>query len=211
MAGAGWRDFVPGEVLTAANVQDYLQDQAVMVFASAAARTSGLASPTKGMVSYLSDINSLNVYDGSAWVFPNKIVQIVRATSTTQRTTTSTTFVDTNESITITPKSSTSSVLLLATFQAVSNRGSQGDSRGAYQWTTSANAAIAGAEGMLTFSDNDLQGFRYMPVTISAYHSPATTSATTYKLRFRVTNANNTAYVNGPDATTTLYAFEIGA
>jgi hypothetical protein len=67
VAGAGWRDFVPGEVLTAANVQDYLQDQAVMVFASAAARTSALGSPTEGMVSFLKDVNLMEVFDGSAW------------------------------------------------------------------------------------------------------------------------------------------------
>lgn len=68
MAGAGWRDFVPGEVLTAANVQDYLQDQAVMVFASAAARTSAIASPTDGMVSYLKDTDTIERYNGSSWV-----------------------------------------------------------------------------------------------------------------------------------------------
>lgn len=65
---SGWRDFVPGEVLTAANVQDYLMDQSVMTFASAAARTAALTSPTEGMVSYLSDDNILQVYTGSSWV-----------------------------------------------------------------------------------------------------------------------------------------------
>lgn len=211
MAGAGWRDFVPGEVLTAANVQDYLQDQAVMVFASAAARTSALASPTEGMVSYLSDINSLNVYDGSAWVFPNKIVQIVRATSTTQRSTTSTTFVDSNESITITPKSSTSSILIVATFLGLTVRNASGDARGSYQLTTSGNTGLSGAEIMLIGSNNFQQGYFYAPVTLFGYHSPATTSATTYKLRFRSESATTTAYVNGSDSTTRLYAFEIGA
>jgi hypothetical protein len=67
MAGAGWRQFVAGEVLTAAQVQDYLQDQAVMDFASNAARTSALASPSQGMISYLTDSNSLWYYDGTAW------------------------------------------------------------------------------------------------------------------------------------------------
>ena len=66
MAGAGWRDFVAGEVLTAANVQDYLQDQAVMTFASSAARGSAIASPTEGMVSYLKDTDRLEVYT-TAW------------------------------------------------------------------------------------------------------------------------------------------------
>lgn len=67
MAGAGWRDFVAGEVLTAANVQDYLQDQAVMTFASSTARGSAIASPSEGMTTYLADSNVLETYSGSAW------------------------------------------------------------------------------------------------------------------------------------------------
>lgn len=62
MAGAGWHDFVPGEVLTAANVQDYLQDQTVMKFASAAARAAALPSPSQGMMSFLNDTGSLETY-----------------------------------------------------------------------------------------------------------------------------------------------------
>lgn len=62
MAGAGWHDFVPGEVLTAANVQDYLQDQAVMKFASAAARAAALPSPSQGMMSFLNDTGVVETY-----------------------------------------------------------------------------------------------------------------------------------------------------
>jgi hypothetical protein len=58
MAGLGYRTFTAGAVLTAAQVQGYLQDQVVMDFASNAARTSALASPSQGMVSYLTDSNS---------------------------------------------------------------------------------------------------------------------------------------------------------
>lgn len=62
MAGAGWHDFVPGEVLTAANVQDYLQDQTVMKFASAAARTAALPAPSQGMMSFLNDTGVVETY-----------------------------------------------------------------------------------------------------------------------------------------------------
>jgi hypothetical protein len=74
MAGLGRKVFTAGEVLTAANVQDYLQDQTVMVFSGTAARGSALPGTvvSEGMVSYLSDTNSIQVYDGAAWqtVFP---------------------------------------------------------------------------------------------------------------------------------------------
>ena len=58
MAGLGYRTFTAGAVLTAAQVQGYLQDQVVMDFASNAARTAALASPSQGMISYLTDSNS---------------------------------------------------------------------------------------------------------------------------------------------------------
>ena len=67
MAGSGRKVFAAGDVLTATDVQNYLKDQAVMVFASSAARGSAIASPTEGMVSYLSDTNNVEAYTGSAW------------------------------------------------------------------------------------------------------------------------------------------------
>ena len=73
MAGAGAKLFVSGDVLTAAQVNTYLMDQAVMRFSDAAARTAafgGAGEPTlaEGMVSYLMDTNTISVWDGSAWV-----------------------------------------------------------------------------------------------------------------------------------------------
>jgi|694.fasta_scaffold132349_5 hypothetical protein len=62
MAGLGRKVFTAGEVLTAANVQDYLQDQAVMVFAGSAARGSSIGTATEGMVSYLTDTNKIEVF-----------------------------------------------------------------------------------------------------------------------------------------------------
>ena len=69
MAGAGYKLFQTGDVLTAAQVNTYLNEQTVMVFANAAARTSALTSVlAEGMVSYLQDTNAVEVYNGSAWV-----------------------------------------------------------------------------------------------------------------------------------------------
>ena len=73
MAGAGAKLFTSGAVLTAAQVNTYLMDQAVMRFADEATRTAafggvGETTLAEGMVSYLMDSNSVQVYDGSAWV-----------------------------------------------------------------------------------------------------------------------------------------------
>jgi len=69
MAGAGYKLFNTGDVLTAAQVNTYLMQQTVMVFASSAARTSAISGVlAEGMVTYLQDTNSLEFYDGSGWV-----------------------------------------------------------------------------------------------------------------------------------------------
>jgi hypothetical protein len=66
-AGLGFKNFASGEVLTAADVNAYLNSQTVMVFADAAARTAAIASPQEGMFSYLKDTNATQYYTGSAW------------------------------------------------------------------------------------------------------------------------------------------------
>ena len=68
MAGAGYRTFSAGEVLTAANVQTYLMDQAIPVFADATARDAAITSPAEGQFAFLKDTDALQYYTGSAWV-----------------------------------------------------------------------------------------------------------------------------------------------
>jgi hypothetical protein len=69
MAGAGYKLFNTGDVLTAAQVNTYLMEQTVMVFADSAARSTALTGVlSEGMISYLKDTNAVEVYNGSAWV-----------------------------------------------------------------------------------------------------------------------------------------------
>jgi hypothetical protein len=69
MAGAGYKLFATGDVLTASDVNTYLMQQTVMVFADAAARTTALSGVVaEGMLSYLKDTNAVEVYNGSSWV-----------------------------------------------------------------------------------------------------------------------------------------------
>ena len=86
MAGLGRKVWGAGDVLAAADVNGYLMDQAVMVFADAAARTAAIAAPTEGMVTYLSDTNALEYYDGSAFVGvsnPGDITAVTAGTALT--------------------------------------------------------------------------------------------------------------------------------
>jgi hypothetical protein len=65
VAGLGRKVFVAGDVLTAAQVQGFLQDQVIAVFANAAARATAIPSPSEGMFAYLSDTNTLTFYNGA--------------------------------------------------------------------------------------------------------------------------------------------------
>jgi len=69
MAGSGFRTFTAGSILTAAQVQNFLQDQVVQVYADASARTTALGTAvSEGMVSYLTGTNVMQYYDGSSWL-----------------------------------------------------------------------------------------------------------------------------------------------
>ena len=69
MAGAGYKLFVNGNTLSASDLNTYLQQQTVMVFADSTARTTALSGVlSAGMISYLTGTNSLETYNGSAWV-----------------------------------------------------------------------------------------------------------------------------------------------
>ena len=78
-ANAGYKLFNTGDVLTAAQVQNNLQNQSVMLFATAAARdadTALTAALTEGMFCYLADTNITAYYSGSAWIplFQNQVL-----------------------------------------------------------------------------------------------------------------------------------------
>ena len=67
MAGAGFKLFQDGQVLLASEVNTYMMEQQIMVFASAGARGSAIASPSEGMFAFLKDTDVLTYFDGSDW------------------------------------------------------------------------------------------------------------------------------------------------
>lgn len=70
MAGAGFKTFTAGSILTASDVNTYLQEQSVMYFATTTARDAAITSPTRGMVAYIGSNDSsegLYTYNGTSW------------------------------------------------------------------------------------------------------------------------------------------------
>ena len=68
--GSGFKTFTAGAVLTASEVNNYLMEQSIPVFATTAARDAAITSPEAGMVCYINsnDANEgLYHYVGAAW------------------------------------------------------------------------------------------------------------------------------------------------
>jgi hypothetical protein len=137
-------------------------------------------------------------------LLPGKIVQIVRATDTTQRSTTSTTYTDASISVTITPQKSDSAILVIwsARIQNPANF------TAFMQITDNSNNALSGAQDAVLVAGNQ-SGQTHQ--TIIGYSTPATTSATTYKGRFKSDNVGGTVNIFNNVITGQLYAIEVAA
>jgi len=70
MAGAGAKTWSTGDVLTASDVNTYLMQQSIMVFATETTRDAALTSPSDGMFAYTTTTpaDTLSYYNGAAWV-----------------------------------------------------------------------------------------------------------------------------------------------
>jgi hypothetical protein len=143
-----------------------------------------------------------------------RVLQVIRDTDTASPSTTSTSFTDVSGvSVTITPQSTTSNILVIASFLGVVVNSSTGQNQGSYSITDSANTALSGAQSQIigTVNYTHSAGYFYAPVTMIGFVSPNSIAAQTYKLRFKSNFANTTTYVAGGDNTTQLYAIELSA
>ena len=67
MAGAGFKVYATGDLITATEFNTFLQEQVIMVFADSSARDSAVSSPSEGMFCFLKDSDVLQFYNGSSW------------------------------------------------------------------------------------------------------------------------------------------------
>lgn len=212
MAGLGRRTFAPGEVLTSTNVMGYLQDQAVMTFAGTAARGSAIGTAvSEGMVSYLKDTDTVQVYDGSLWRNfgpANNIEQIVSVNYSTTTSNSTTTYADTGLSATITPKFSTSKILVLVSHPSCF-KSNANIANGIYiQLLRGASVlTIPVVQQLYTATALEIAaGFSF-----NYLDSPNTTSATTYKTQFRNQVAASQVAVQLNGATSNITLIEVSA
>jgi len=142
-----------------------------------------------------------------------KILQIVRATDSTDRNTTSDSFQDiTGISVTITPQKNDSAILLLFnTVVAQARISTAGDERVEFVITDASNNTISG--GAARIGRQSASSDFSTHLSMFAYATPATTSAVTYKARFRCLAAGGATIVTSVHQFTPgqLYAIEVSA
>jgi hypothetical protein len=202
---AGYREFVTGEVLTAANVDDFLAKQSVMKFADAAARDTALGTAVaggnalrEGMIAYLDDTDEVLKYDGSEWAglsaagIGSNVVQTVKAD--TFSTSSATLTLVTGAAVTITPSTNTSKVLVIVETNIgydTANRAGFALFRGA------TNLIVPDSPGSRAplFTDVGPIGARSMyGFGFTFLDSPGVDTAVTYELHAR--SGSGTLYVN---------------
>jgi hypothetical protein len=197
--------YVAGEVLTAADLN--ITNSGIPVFAGTTERDAafggtGEKTLAEGQFAYIEATNTTQYYDGAAWLaLGGKVAQVQTATTAASFTSTTASFIDvTGLSVSITPSAATSTVLLFATV-AGSVAGAGGD--GMFRLVRGATAIAVGTSG------SSVNGFALVSQAypnaifsnaVTFLDSPATTSATTYKVQ--VYAITSTTYVNrrGADA-----------
>ena len=134
-----------------------------------------------------------------------KVLQVITATDSTQRSTTSASFVTASNtlSISITPSSASNKIFIIATTTTI-NQGNQSAFFTIYRDATN----LAGANGFQYTEGNGGVG-QELPTTMSYLDSPSSTSALTYQVYLRSNSSGNYAYVNANTVTGTIIAFEI--
>lgn len=82
----GRKTWVSDEILSAADLNGYLMDQAVTIWANSGARASGILSPIEGQLSYLQDTDLYYRWNGASWA-ELTVTNATNATNATYATT----------------------------------------------------------------------------------------------------------------------------
>ena len=178
-----------------------------IIYASAANTPARLGIGSTGQV--------LKVSGGlPAWgTDSGKVLQVVSATNSTSKTSSSTSYVDTNLTATITPTLSTSKILVLVMqplhFQ--SNRATF--AYGSYRLMRDATSISDQINSFGIEAGNGSRGVGgvWGFASVAYLDSPSTTSATTYKTQFLVDNGADTLAAQESSKPSSIVLMEIGA
>jgi hypothetical protein len=193
--------YTAGEVLTAADMN--ITNSGIPVFATTVTRDAafggtGEKTLAEGQFAYIEATDQTQYYSGSGWLaLGGKLGQVVSTVKTDTFSTTSTSYVDvTGFSVSVTPSSASSKVLVLANF-TVGNAAAGVDP---YWRLMQGSTAIFIGDTAGSRTRASTGGRAYADAGSAAnslmfLDSPATTSATTYKLQ-AASNTGTAIYIN---------------
>jgi len=146
--------------------------------------------------------SQITIPSGQTLYAPGHVVQVLSMRTDNTRSTTSTSLVDTDMTLTITPKSTSSKIMVIANMYEVFKQGAN----------TSAMFAINRAGTIIGDHQGSTQDYTdangYQNVHIVYLDEPSTTSATEYKMQFK-SNNGNTVYINGDNTQNHFILMEI--
>jgi hypothetical protein len=164
------------------------------------------ASPYEGQMVYETDTDMIAVWNGSAWRYvasttatSGTVLQVASTTKTDTFTTTSSTYVDiTGLSVSITPKSTSSKILVQYKVMASNATTSEGGYIKLVRDSTDIYVGDA-AGSRIRVSSQFWISNTYIAEDVSGTHldSPASTSSITYKIQTRLASAG-TVTINRP-------------
>jgi hypothetical protein len=141
-----------------------------------------------------------------------KVLQVVQDVTTTEESTTSTSYVDSALSISITPSAATSKILVIVNAAIAFSRSNAIE--GGMVFNLVRTSTQLGEKKMALEVDTSATENRIVPKmdgSIIYLDSPNTTSATTYKVQFKTEFASSNAYVAPNSGLSSITLIEIGA
>ena len=149
-----------------------------------------LVSDSSGEIQFQSSGITKATVNSSGLSSPGHVLQVVQGLTSTQVSTSSSTYVDTGLTATITPSSLSSKILVIVSHPSCAKSSAfAANNMGLKLYRDATQIGAAGAGLGYTNSAIEL----IFSTNIVVLDSPSTTSATTYKTQFH--NANNTAAV----------------
>ena len=121
---------------------------------------------------------------GNGVAIPGHVIQVVNSTTSTQALTTSTSFVDTGLTASITPKFSSSKIFVTISQAFSMTSGTNAQYQANLIIADGSNNQLFGASGFDQFRVKEQYAFHWQ-TNLQMLHSPSTTSSFTYKTRMK--------------------------